>query len=57
MTHHIRRRADGGPDHPRWVAAACPNCHRRVHGGQDGEQYNMRIADRVGRLEEQGNNA
>src|ERR1700746_1774493 len=24
-----RRLSDGGPDHPRWVVAVCPNCHRR----------------------------
>jgi hypothetical protein len=36
--HHIRRLADGGPDHPRWVAALCPTCHRRVHHGVDGKR-------------------
>lgn len=50
--HHIRRVSDEGPDHPRWVAAICPNCHRRVHHGEDGEQWNRRIAERVNRLEE-----
>jgi 5-methylcytosine-specific restriction enzyme A len=49
--HHIRRRSDGGPDHPRWVAGVCPNCHRRVHSGQDGEAYNAQIADRIAELE------
>jgi 5-methylcytosine-specific restriction enzyme A len=49
--HHIRRRADGGPDHPRWVVALCPNCHRRVHYGVDGEEYNRVLADVVGRIE------
>ena len=49
--HHIRRLADGGPDHPRWVAAICPNCHRRVHCGKDGEDFNAGIADAIGRLE------
>ncbi|MGK5511732.1 HNH endonuclease [Brevibacillus formosus] len=29
--HHRRRLSDGGPDHPEWVAAICPNCHRRCH--------------------------
>ena len=28
--HHIRRLSDGGPDHPAFVIALCPNCHRRV---------------------------
>jgi 5-methylcytosine-specific restriction protein A len=49
--HHIRRRADGGPDHPRWVIALCPNCHRRVHHGEDGREYNERLADRVAQIE------
>lgn len=49
--HHIRRRADGGPDHPRWVAGVCPNCHRRVHSGEDSEAYNAQIADRIGEIE------
>ena len=46
--HHIRRRTDGGPDHPRWVAAVCPNCHRRAHYGADGARFNQRLAEAVG---------
>ena len=38
--HHLRRLSDGGPDHPAHVIALCPNCHRRVHVGADGETYN-----------------
>jgi 5-methylcytosine-specific restriction protein A len=49
--HHIRRISDFGPDHPRWVAALCPNCHRRVHSGDDQVSFNQRIADRIGKLE------
>lgn len=45
--HHIHRLADGGPDLPAHVAALCPNCHRRVHYGLDGEVYNKDIADRI----------
>jgi 5-methylcytosine-specific restriction protein A len=41
--HHIRRLTDGGPDDPRFVIALCPNCHRRVHSGADGSQYNGRL--------------
>ena len=33
--HHIRRLTDGGPDHPSFVAAVCPNCHREAHHGSD----------------------
>ena len=37
---HIRRLTDGGPDHPRWVVAVCPNCHRRAHYSKDAKTYN-----------------
>jgi 5-methylcytosine-specific restriction protein A len=43
--HHIRRVADGGPDHPRWVGAVCPNCHKEVHHGQNGEALNRRLEE------------
>lgn len=38
--HHIRRLSDGGPDDPRWVAAICPNCHRRSHFSADAQRFN-----------------
>ena len=38
--HHTRRLADGGPDHPRWVGAICPACHREIHHGQKGRTKN-----------------
>lgn len=41
--HHLRRLSDGGPDHPAHVIALCPNCHRRVHAGADGETYNAKL--------------
>lgn len=41
--HHIRRLADEGPDHPDWVVALCPNCHRRVHCGADGAEFNTSL--------------
>lgn len=50
--HHVRRVADGGPDHPGWVTALCPNCHRRVHHGQDGEAYNAQLISRLREIEE-----
>lgn len=49
--HHIRRLTDGGPDHPRWVIATCPNCHRRAHYSADAADFNRRLADIVGRVE------
>jgi 5-methylcytosine-specific restriction protein A len=49
--HHIRRLTDGGPDHPRWVIAVCPNCHRRAHYAQDSQEYNLALTDIVGKKE------
>jgi 5-methylcytosine-specific restriction protein A len=51
-THHIRRPADGGPDHPRWVIALCPNCHRRAHHSHDAGTFNLYCAQRVGEMGE-----
>lgn len=49
--HHIRRLSDGGPDHPAHVIALCPNCHRKVHAGKDGREYNETLAIKVRQLE------
>jgi 5-methylcytosine-specific restriction protein A len=46
--HHTQRLSDGGPDHPRWVAAICPNCHAEVHHGMDGEAVNRRLQEALG---------
>jgi len=50
--HHTRRLSDGGPDHPRWIAGVCPNCHRRAHYADDSGAFNQRLSDRIGDLEE-----
>lgn len=50
--HHTRRRADNGPDHPKWVGAICPTCHRRIHHGADGAQVNAELMTRIAALEE-----
>lgn len=49
--HHIRRIADRGPDHPRWVIALCPNCHRRVHYGKGGPDFNAKLARKLSTVE------
>jgi 5-methylcytosine-specific restriction protein A len=49
--HHTRRVADGGPDHPRWVGALCPTCHRNIHHGKDGQELNRRLQERLSSLE------
>ncbi|ALM81603.1 hypothetical protein ASB57_00245 [Bordetella sp. N] len=41
--HHTTRVSDGGPDHPRYVAALCPACHREVHFGEQGAEKNSAL--------------
>lgn len=43
--HHLHRRSDGGPDDPENVLAICPNCHRRVHHGEKGNEYNRQLIE------------
>jgi 5-methylcytosine-specific restriction enzyme A len=49
--HHLRRASDGGPDHPRFVIALCPNCHTRTHHGEDGAIYNAALLERMPQIE------
>lgn len=49
--HHTQRLADDGPDDPRFVAAICPTCHRRVHHGVDGATVNTKIVEIVEAIE------
>lgn len=41
--HHTKRLSDDGPDHPKWVGAICPNCHREIHYGTEGKRKNIRL--------------
>lgn len=50
--HHTKRLADGGPDHPAWVIALCPTCHRRVHHGAEGDEYNAALIARLSEIED-----
>ncbi len=45
--HHLTRGSDGGADDPENVVSLCPNCHRRVHEGCDGETFNQELRDSV----------
>lgn len=51
--HHTRRLADGGPDHPLWVGAVCPACHREIHHGELGRTKNDMLQERLKLLERQ----
>ncbi|MDY7081344.1 MAG: HNH endonuclease [Halobacteria archaeon] len=46
--HHLHRHSDGGVDHPDNVIALCPNCHRRVHYGKDGDSFNQKLIKKGG---------
>ena len=45
--HHLTRQSDGGPDTPENVIALCPNCHRRVHEGGDGDEFNLELKEKA----------
>lgn len=49
--HHTRRIADGGPDHPRWVAAITPSAHREIHFGRNGHRLNDILKEKLRRIE------
>lgn len=49
--HHMTRLADGGPDHPAHVAACCPNCHREIHFGKEGDELNRKLQDKIALIE------
>lgn len=45
--HHVNRLSDGGLDHPRYVGAVCPSCHREIHSGVHGALVNERLKQRL----------
>ena len=45
--HHVNRLSDGGLDHPRFVGAVCPSCHREIHSGAHGILVNERLKQRL----------
>lgn len=49
--HHVNRVSDGGLDHPSFVAAICPNCHRHIHYGAGGEAMNKALMERLAVIE------
>ena len=51
--HHIHRLSDGSPDHPRWVAGVCPNCHKRADYSSDAKEYNKQLDATVEDLEDE----
>lgn len=51
--HHVNRLSDGGLDHPRYVGAICPTCHREIHSGRDGASLNQQLKERLKAIESQ----
>jgi predicted HNH restriction endonuclease len=49
--HHVLEVSDDGPDQPDAVVALCPDCHRRVHHGVDGNEYNQQLIDELREME------
>ncbi|MNO94410.1 hypothetical protein D3C76_860280 [compost metagenome] len=49
--HHVNRLSDGGLDHPRYVGAVCPSCHREIHSGVHGALVNERLKHRLEAIE------
>jgi predicted HNH restriction endonuclease len=48
--HHIHELSDGGSDTPDTVVALCPNCHYRVHHGEDGDEYNRELERKLDKI-------
>lgn len=49
--HHTTRVSEGGADHPRFVGAICPSCHREIHYGKDGESKNFELRALLHKIE------
>lgn len=49
--HHTTRVSDGGPDHPMFVGAICPTCHREIHYGAEGQSKNSWLRTRLQEIE------
>jgi len=49
--HHVHELSNGGSDTPDTVIALCPNCHYRVHHGEDGEEYNQELRETLNDIE------
>lgn len=50
--HHVYELSEGGSDRPETVIALCPNCHYRVHHGEDGDVYNDKLVNLLTEKEE-----
>jgi 5-methylcytosine-specific restriction protein A len=51
--HHLRRLADGGSDTVQNAIAACPNCHRELHYGENKDAIKSFVFSKIGRIIEE----
>lgn len=49
--HHTQKLSDDGPDHPKYVIALCPNCHRRAHYASDATSFNTSLIIKLKKIE------
>ncbi|WP_260466543.1 HNH endonuclease signature motif containing protein [Pseudomonas moraviensis] len=49
--HHVNRLSDGGLDHPRYIGAICPACHREIHHGLNGKVKNEALKTYIASIE------
>jgi len=49
--HHVHELSEGGSDTLETVISLCPNCHYRVHHGEDGEEYNEKLKQTLKKIE------
>lgn len=49
--HHVNRLSDGGLDHPRFIGAICPTCHREIHHGLNGKAKNEALKAYIASIE------
>jgi 5-methylcytosine-specific restriction protein A len=49
--HHINRLSDGGLDHPKYIGAICPTCHKEIHYGSEGDAKNNLLREAVNQKE------
>lgn len=49
--HHVNRLSDGGLDHPRYIGAICPACHREIHSGILGTIKNEKLKKQLKLIE------
>jgi 5-methylcytosine-specific restriction protein A len=45
--HHINRLSDGGLDHPKYIGAICPTCHKEIHYGENGDVKNESLREAI----------